>query len=216
MRDLNKIYDRKFFEEWGRNNKDYVDMSRRITDFLYEMLKPRSLIDLGCGCGVYSHFFKERGVKVLALDGVNPPKEESFPLPMIIEDLTRPIFNKWGAFDVTLCLEVAEHIPEKYLDPFLKNLTRFSETLVLSAAPPHQGGHYHVNEQPKRYWVQKLAREGFVYNRPLTLTGRFVEWIKTLKLPLLWMGEHVSFYEKSNNKREMKQDFPFGTRIGTS
>jgi hypothetical protein len=208
---LNSIYDAEFFREWGRRNEPYVRSAEIITRALHETFWPRSVADVGCGCGVYSHFFSARGVKVLSIDGVLPPPEESFPTKVEVRDLTQPIDNVWGAFDLTLCLEVAEHIPEIDSDTFLDNLVRFGDRLALSAAPPFQGGHHHVNEQPKRYWVRKLAERGFVYDRPAT--GRLVERLKAERPPFMWMGQHISIYQKVGPGFPVRQDLPFENRL---
>ena len=60
---------------------------------------------------------------------------------------TRPFENLWGAFDLALCLDVGEHIPESRVGVFLDNITQFADTLLLACASPGQGGHHHVNEQ---------------------------------------------------------------------
>ena len=65
-------------------------------------------------------------------------------------------------FDLVQSLEVAEHIPAVSAATFVDNLTRHSQGLVLfSAAPPGQGGEFHVNEQPYQYWRELFARRGF-------------------------------------------------------
>ncbi|MFH1724178.1 MAG: methyltransferase domain-containing protein [Elusimicrobiota bacterium] len=194
MSELASVYDRDFFREWGRNNAAYVASAKLITEVLLRHLSARRIVDVGCGCGVYGHFFRERGVAVVSIDGVRPPPEESFPGEIEIRDLTVPFDNVWGAFDLALCFEVAEHIPERLCEPFLENLARFSDTLLLSAAPPNQGGRHHVNEQPKRYWVEKLARHGLAYNRKRT--GVLLEVFKREKPPHMWMCQQVCLYER--------------------
>lgn len=211
MDNLRSIYDPKFFREWGRRNADYVRSAEIVATALFEAFWPRRVADLGCGCAVYSHFFAARGVEVLSIDGVLPPPEESFPSRIEIRDLTVPFDNVWGAFDLAICLEVAEHIPEAACDSFLDNLTRFSPRLALSAAPPNQGGHHHVNEQPKRYWVEKLAARGFVYDR--AATGRLVERLKRDRPPFMWMGQHISIYEQAGPDFPARKDLPFETRL---
>ena len=194
MPNLSQIYDADFFSEWGKHNEKYTTSATIIGKLLLEEFSPKSLVDLGCGCGVYSHFFSQNGLKVLAIDGVKPNDDFAFPVHIEVQDLTTPFANKHGKFDVALCLEVAEHIPEEYVMNFLNNITQFSDTLLLSAAPPFQGGHHHVNEQPKRYWKQKLQEVGFSYNKKRT--GQFVEKFKTIKAPFMWMGDGISVYER--------------------
>ena len=211
MPDLHKIYDAAFFEEWGRDHEQYVQSAEILTDILFDVFHPRTLIDLGCGCGVYSYFFKKKEVEVISVDGVLPPPDTAYPVEIQKRDLTVPLNDEWPLCDLTLCLEVAEHIPEPYLSPFIQNLTRYSDQLLLSAAPPNQGGHHHVNEQPKRYWVKKMSENGFLYNRKKT--GEIVEEIKKRDLPYKWMGEHISLYEKDTGKNK-NRELAFGTRRG--
>ncbi len=194
MPDLERIYDEGFFAEWGRQNRDYVESARVIADVLFQRFEPRRLVDLGCGCGVYSHFFSYKGVDVLAIDGVRPPAEHSFGMEIELRDLTVPFDNVWGGFDLALCLDVGEHIPEHQSETFLANLARFSDTLLLACAPPGQRGHHHVNEQPKRYWIQRLSEHGFAYDRKHT--GELCETFKVTRPPLMWMWEHISVYQR--------------------
>ena len=64
-------------------------------------------------------------------------------------------------FDLAISLEVAEHLPERCAESFLKELARLSDCVLFSAAIPCQGGTHHVNEQWQQYWVDHFARLGF-------------------------------------------------------
>lgn len=194
MSDLEQIYDDAFFKEWGRTNRGYVSSAETIVDVLYENFKPQRLVDLGCGSGVYSHFFKEKGVQVVCIDAVRPPAEHAFDVEIALCDLTVPFENVWGEFDLALCLDVGEHVPEELCGPFLANITQFSDTLILACAPPGQGGHHHVNEQPKRYWIERLAAHGFAYDKKRT--GVLCETFKYRRTELMWMWEHISVYRR--------------------
>ncbi len=194
MPGLAEIYDAAFFKDWGRHNEPYVSSAERIVEIIVRLEAPKRIVDIGCGCGVYSHFFRERGVEVVAIDGVTPPPEESFAVPIELRDIAEPFENVWGRFDLAVCFEVAEHIPESLSAPFLENITRLSDTLLLSAAPVDQGGHHHVNEQPKRYWKARLKELGFLYNR--RRTGRLMETFKKEKPAFMWMCEQISVYER--------------------
>ena len=62
MTDLDRIYDRAFFEEWGRGHERYVKSAEIITDMLHDRFRPKRLVDLGAGCGVYGQRFAKHGV----------------------------------------------------------------------------------------------------------------------------------------------------------
>jgi hypothetical protein len=213
MPELASIYDAAFFAEWGRTNDAYVRSARIVADAILAEFAPKSLVDLGCGCGVYSHYFAEKGARVRSIDGVAAPEPHAFPMDVRVADLTEPILGERSDYDLTLCLEVAEHIPEPLVDAFLDNLVRFSPRVLLSAAPPHQGGHHHVNEQPKRYWVEKMARRGWVYRRPET--GRLMTRLMETRPPLMWMAQHISLYERPSGDFPRRQDMPFSTRLSS-
>lgn len=211
MPDLPTIYDAAFFREWGRGNDDYVRSALMVADAMNETFRPSSVVDLGCGCGVYSDYFARRGARVLAIDGVQAAPPDGFDVPVRIADITLPITGERADYDLTICLEVAEHIPEAFVDRFLDNVVRFSPRVVMSAAPPFQGGHHHVNEQPKRYWVERMAKRGMVYRRPET--GRLVERLKRARPPFMWMAQHLSIYERPPAGFPFRQDLPFSTRV---
>ena len=211
MQNLQAIYDAAFFGEWGSGNADYVASAEVITDELCAQFKPGRVADIGCGCGVYSHLFRQRGIDVLSLDGVMPPPEHAFPVTIHQQDLTEPFENVWGKYDFTLCMEVAEHIPEPLVGVFLENLVRFGDTLIMSAAPPRQGGHHHVNEQPKRCWVEKLAGLGFLYSR--RKTGRLFDALCVRRMPLMWMMQQISIYERRRPAGRKGEELPFGVRF---
>lgn len=191
---LDRIYDAAFFREWGRNNELYVACARQVGQALLEDLKPRRLVDFGTGCGVYADFFRSHGVETVALDGVACPPRDSFLGQVELRDFTVPFLNMWGPFDLAVCLEVAEHILERDCGTFLDNLVQFAPVVALSAAPPNQGGKHHVNEQPKRYWRERLAARGFKYDRPST--GLLVRRFTRDKLAHMWMGVHISIYRR--------------------
>lgn len=210
MKNLESIYGPAFFLQWGRANAEYLRSAELVAGAIHEIFRPACLADLGCGCGVYGSLFGGMGVKVLSLDGVLPPPENAFPVEIIKRDLTVPFENTWGRFDLALCLEVAEHIPEESAGIFLKNITAFSDRLVMSAAPPGQGGEHHVNEQPRRYWAAKLAGLGFAYNR--AASGRVLRLLEKSRPPYMWMANHIGVYEKARDAKELRHGLPFAIK----
>jgi len=197
--DLAKLYGPDFFAEWGSKNTRYVDTARAIAKLLHSMFRPERMADIGSGPGIYTSLFRELGVEVLAIDGVVPPPEFSLAPPDEIRDLREPLENTWGKFDATFCFEVVEHIHPDRSGIFLSNLAKFGDLLLLSYAPPHQGGTGHFNEQPKRHWIGRLAEQGFIYDREQT--GKILEHFKENKTPYMWMTENICVFRRGNPSR---------------
>ena len=69
-------------------------------------------------------------------------------------------------FDLTLSTEVAEHIPAKFADAFVRFVASTGDRLVVTAGQPgpRGRGNGHVNEQPRTYWIEKFAALGFAHD----------------------------------------------------
>lgn len=121
---------------------------------------PESVLDVGCGEGWWGEAFRLAGVPdVVGLEnGEAQPDLVGFPILDV--DITQP-FNLPGMFDVAVCLEVAEHLPESAADHLVASLCRMAETVIFSAAIPCQVGTGHINCQPPAYWGEKFAALGY-------------------------------------------------------
>ena len=134
-----------------------------IVDLLLQWLSPISVVDAGCGTGMFHKEFKKRGVDtILGLDGASTssvfgPGKSNFQ----VVDLTEPLELDRG-FDLALCLEVAEHLPESSADLLVKTLTDLAPLALFSAAHPGQGGQGHLNERWPVYWQRRFHQHGYV------------------------------------------------------
>lgn len=168
-RDLAAIYDPTFFESY--NAEQEADI-RSAADTLVDVFRPASAIDVGCGPGMLVRRLRERDVQAWGFDGSVHAIEKAH------EDVRRYIWQadiaKFEALtprtqDIAICTEVAEHIPAEKADRLVEllcSLGRFA--VVFTAAPPGQGGHDHINEQPMHYWIEKFGRMGSDVDEILT------------------------------------------------
>ncbi len=155
------IYDEEFFKTADRTA---ARSAVRVLPPLAAELEVRSVLDLGCGRGVWlSEWLRLGALEVFGVDGpyveldyLHIPKTS-----FLAADLSMPlVLNR--SFDLVQSLEVAEHLPESAADQFVDNLTGHGKLILFSAAVPGQGGEYHINEQSWEYWREKFARRGFV------------------------------------------------------
>lgn len=124
---------------------------------------PASLLDVGCGTGIWLRAALECGVTdILGLDGVDIQSDQVL-IPsdcFRIENFTKPI-DLGRRFSAIICLEVAEHLEERYADILLDTLARHSDRIIFSAACPGQPGQHHVNCQWPAWWQKRFNDRGY-------------------------------------------------------
>src|SRR5215472_302420 len=154
-------YDASFFASEGPGAS--FQSARIVVPIVISLLRPRSVVDVGCGSGAWLSVFRENGVeRILGLDGgyVDPswlviPKECYRAV-----DLGKP-FHVDGEFDLAICLEVAEHLPKKCAPDLVRRLVNLAPVVLFSGAVPFQGGVHHVNEQWPEFWNDLFSQNGY-------------------------------------------------------
>ena len=76
-------------------------------------------------------------------------------------DLQEPYYPG-ESYDVAYCIEVLEHIPEKYAETILDSIKRSASTAVVTAATPGQRGTLHLNELPRVEWIDRFESKGYI------------------------------------------------------
>ena len=137
--------------------------AEQVLPVLFEIYKPSSILDVGCGLGNWIEVAKKlSGAKIIGVDGdyvdrrLLKIEENEF----VEKDLTKT-FDLNRKFDLAICLEVAEHLPEASAEGFIKSITNHSDVIMFSAALPGQGGQHHINEQWPSYWQEHFNNCGF-------------------------------------------------------
>ena len=187
--DSEQPYSDKFFREIEKGS---LHSAQEIAPLIVDFLQPKSVVDVGCGTGVWLSVFKEQGIEdILSIDGdyvnmdsVHIPRENFLP-----HDLTHPLkIDK--KFDLVVSLEAAEHIPSKFARTSVESLTRLGPVIMFSAAIPYQGGENHVNEQWQDYWKVLFNEIGCVC---LSSQHQLIREVKFSANPLPLM---ISVFEK--------------------
>jgi SAM-dependent methyltransferase len=123
-----------------------------------------SVVDVGCGAGVWLARFKEAGVeRVLGMDGGSAADNnqlEISPEEFLAANLERELPTP-SRFDLCICLETAEHLSPAAAPALISSLCRLSDVIVFSAALPGQGGTHNLNERWPSYWASLFATHGY-------------------------------------------------------
>lgn len=139
--------------------------AERLAGFLIKKYNPISIIDVGCATGLYLKPFDMMSRRVGVELSETAIKMAS--VPILQDDITNPSFS-YGKFDIVLCLEVLEHIPQELEDNAIKTIVDCLGTggrIVFSAARPGQGGEGHINCHGKGHW-RKLFFKHNVFEIP--------------------------------------------------
>jgi SAM-dependent methyltransferase len=150
-------------------NAGSLASARVVCPLLVGWLKPESVLDVGCGAGAWCKIWRETGVAdVLGVDGDYVDRAGLLidQSEFRSQDLSRA-FDLGRTFSLVVSLEVAEHVAVSSADTFVESLSRHGDVVLFSAAVPGQGGEFHVNEQPLRYWRERFAQQGFRCFDPL-------------------------------------------------
>jgi hypothetical protein len=157
---LNEAYDGGFFDF---NGQDSRPLARFLAPQLIELLHVRSAVDFGCGAGVWVEALHDCGLDVLGVEGSeNAAARLRCPAELVqFHDLRLPL-NLGRTADLTISIEVAEHIEDEFAEVYVDNLVSVAPRVIfMTAAPPGQGGVHHVNLQPKEYWTKKIFARGY-------------------------------------------------------
>jgi len=178
--------------------------AREVVPLIMTLVKPASVLDVGCGIGTWLKIFEENGVKdFLGVDGSYVKKNllKIDGSKFIAHDLSTPL-NLHRKFDLAISLEVAEHLSESYADTFVESLTRHADVIVFSAAIPDQGGQNHLNEQWLSYWKTKFDRFNF----------HLYDAIR----PKVWNNSNVDVWYRQNMVVFCKEGHALSAALGAS
>lgn len=139
----------------------WKDFFGRIADEIVRSFRPRRVFDAGCAIGFLVAALWDRNVETDGRD------TSSFAISQVRADvrdrcsvgsIASPID---GEFDLVLCIEVLEHMPEAEALEAVRSITRAAPRILFSSTPIDFDEPTHVNVRPTMYWLQQFAAVGF-------------------------------------------------------
>lgn len=134
-----------------------LSSARIVLPRVLDEVRATSVIDVGCGVGAWGHVAQQQGCTVKGVDG-NVPGDQ-----LLIDDFERVDLAggyDCDGFDLAICLEVGEHLPESSSAALIAGLCK-ARYVLFSGAHPGQGGVDHVNEQWGTWWARLFSANGY-------------------------------------------------------
>jgi len=154
-------YDLNFFSKVSPSSKKSAEI---IVPLIVDLVRPRNVIDIGCGTGTWLSVFKAHHIEdIMGVDG-HWVQDEMLLIPKSCfqaHDLTQNL-NIERRFDLAVSLEVAEHLDKKYAKGMVSTLVKLSPVVVFSAAIPFQDGTHHVNQEWPDYWAKLFGEHEYL------------------------------------------------------
>ena len=138
--------------------------------------------------------------RILGIDGEYVRRDQLL-IPkdrFLASDLSTPP-RITAKFDLTVCLEVAEHLTAQHAVTLVDFLTHLAPVILFSAAIPYQGGTNHVNEQWPDYWAKIFEKRDFIAIdclRPRIWEDDDVAW---------WYAQNMLLFVKKSKLRSFTQ-----------
>lgn len=155
------MYNRDFHK--SIENDEYPQ-AVRVGEYISTFLKPSSFLDFGCSTGLYLREvqIKMPDIHAVGFEFSKEAVDSALCNYVLQADLTNPVEIERIPNTLGLCLEVLEHIEDKYWRQVLENMTRSCDKIIFSAAVPGQGGTGHINCRPKIDWIKRFHELGWV------------------------------------------------------
>lgn len=176
---MQDVYSEQFFSDIEKASRSGAEV---MVPYIVELLRPKSMIDIGCGAGHWGLAFSEHGVETV--HGVDGPWASEAATRLHPKNFTEFDFGQADPpfavqtpqprYDLLLSLELVEHVAPEKADALIDLFCSLSDTIIMSAAIPGQGGTHHVNEQWPEYWAEKLSQRGYIacdFIRPALLAN---------------------------------------------
>lgn len=144
----------------GHEGETHIDEG--ALDYLIKTFDVKSMIDIGCGPGGMVKLAKDKGLKILGVDGDDKvERDEAVQSLITIHDYAKGPFVPTETFDLAWSVEFVEHVDKQYMQHFLETF-KHCKYVAMTHALPGQPGHHHVNCMPIEYWCGALEAVGFM------------------------------------------------------
>lgn len=143
-----------------------------VWGYLIVKYQVESVLDIGCGFGHAQKWFEQFLISTTGVEGHAETAARHVLGRVVQHDYTlgsAPLGD--ARFDLCWCAEFVEHVEERFIDNYVKDMARCA-VVCLTHGEPRQDGYHHVNCQTDEFWIHALRQRGFTFNPRETATLR--------------------------------------------
>jgi hypothetical protein len=145
----------------GWTGHEYIEPISEIIKNIILNNKPSLVYDFGCGWGHYISNINDLGIEAIGFEAY-PDKRHYENIKKL--DLSKPVLLERKA-DVSISLEVGEHIPVDFEQTFIDNVcNNTNDTIIFSWAVEGQKGDGHINCRNNDYIIEQVEKRGFQFD----------------------------------------------------
>ncbi|MFT5760223.1 MAG: ribosomal protein RSM22 (predicted rRNA methylase) [Alteromonadaceae bacterium] len=157
---MKEHYGNMFYEDQVTGS---LSSATEVLQVVFDIYRPKSLLDVGCGRGAWLLAAEKLGVDELhGIDGpwVKTTDLLSNKINFLSENLETkiPISQR---YDMAMSVEVAEHLSESSAQSLVSSLCAAADIVIFGAAVKAQGGENHINEQRQSYWANHFMTNNY-------------------------------------------------------
>lgn len=164
------MYDKEYYQriyqqtEIGPNvySKHVMDCCMTTARALKEYLRPKTVLDIGCGLGYLVAAFRSLGVDAYGFDiseDANQYRLASAKPFCWVDSLTD--FSTAKYYDLIICIEVLEHVPFEQAAIAIAKMSSMTNNIAFSSDQEFIDEPTHVNVQNQEYWDDLFALYDF-------------------------------------------------------
>lgn len=162
----NHLYDADYYashlgtEPYVAGSPVWTAFYDRIADEIVRTLTPKRVFDAGCAIGFLVAALRDRNIECYGRD------ISEYAIPQVRSDVREfcsvgsiadPIE---GQFDLILCIEVLEHMPEEEALKAIAQMAKASSQVLFSSTPNDFDEPTHINVRPIKYWIKAFCDAG--------------------------------------------------------
>jgi SAM-dependent methyltransferase len=146
---------------YTRDTPEFLQFAGHTADEIVRQLRPRTVLDVGCGKAFLVESLRDREVEAYGFDvseyAISEVRPDIKPYCWV-GSATSAISKN---YDLIACIEVCEHLADSDAQDAIREMTSHTDTILFSSTPTDFTEPTHVNVRPIIDWLRLFASLSF-------------------------------------------------------